>query len=104
MTEGKNAAAPVLVMTQSTYQRMLAGLCADCDNPLNTGPMTAEQIEATCKDMGISTEEFSDVCDDCFVKDIAGSDAKYAAHLLGRPVKLRNTGLVFRTFLGVANG
>lgn len=91
-------------MTQSTYQRLLAGLCADCDNPLSTGPMTAEQIQAAADDMGIPVEDFTDGCDDCFVKSIAKGDVKYAEHLLGRPVKLTRPANLFQMLLGVGYG
>lgn len=92
------------MIASENYKRLLAGLCTDCDNALEHGPFTHEQIDDACKGMGISIEEFSDVCDDCFVKHIAGGDARYAAHLLGRPVKLQSPGAVFSALLGVSHG
>ena len=84
----------------TNYQRLLAGLCVDCDNTLECGPLTHDQIEEAGKDMGISIEEFSDVCDDCFVQDIARGDVKYAEYLLSRPMKLRKPGIIFQVLLG----
>lgn len=86
----------------NNYQRLLDGLCTDCENPLEHGQYTPEQIKAAAVDIGMPVENFADVCDDCFVMDVAGGDAKYAASLLGRPVKLRRPGLVFRALLGVS--
>lgn len=91
-------------MEQTNIQRLRAGLCVDCDNKLNHGPYTDEDIFHASADIGMSAEDLEDVCDDCFVTEIARGDVQYAAHLLNRPVKLQNPGLSFCALLGVNHG
>lgn len=51
-----------------TQKRMEAGLCPDCeDGVLHHGPWTQTEIQAVAEDMGMTQDEFTDSCDDCFI-------------------------------------
>lgn len=82
-----------------SVERAKQGLCALCDNPVEHGPWTSEQIAEVASDTGAPAEEFQDWCDDCFVENITMGDAAHAAKLLGRPMKLRKPENVFRALL-----
>lgn len=61
------------------------GKCGACEADVDHGPWTDEQIAEAVHDTGVP--EFEDWCDDCMVSMCFGGDAKFAAQMLGRPVK-----------------
>lgn len=73
------------------------GKCGICEEAVERGPWTDEQIAEAVQDTGF--EAFEDWCDQCLVTLCFDGDAKYAAKLLGRPVKAG-----FAALLGVRHG
>ena len=66
------------------------GQCDLCDGALHHGPYSDAQIAEIQADIGLEPGDFSDLCDDCFLGEIAQGDKERASHYLGgRPLQLR---------------
>lgn len=70
------------------------GLCDLCEAPLHHGPYSDAQIAEIQEEIGLEPDEFSDLCDDCFLSEIAQGDQERASHYLGgRALHLRKEGV-----------
>lgn len=75
----------------SHQNAMRQGKCPDCATGiLQHGPWSQEQMQEAADDIGMDVADFTDQCDDCFVRFTAAGDAQYAQTLCPeRPLVLR---------------
>ncbi|WP_440111734.1 hypothetical protein [Acidovorax sp. BL-A-41-H1] len=74
----------------TAIEKAKQGLCELCDSPVHHGPYTDKEIAEIQADIGLEPDELSDLCDDCFLSEIAQGDEARASHYLGgRALQLR---------------